>query len=87
MTANPLPPPVAYAYYETTGPNAKKANAFVRPSTHREGWFRYENTFGEKDHGPRGRIAKKYLLFSLSMKLQGYQHKNSFSADPVFTVA
>jgi hypothetical protein len=87
MTAKQQPRPVAYAYYETTGPDAKQANAFVRPSMRREGWFTFENSFGEKDHGPRGRIARKYVVFNLSMKLKGYRHTRSTSSDSVFSVA
>jgi hypothetical protein len=87
MAKGKVSPPVAYAYYETIGPDAKQASAFVRPSTHGEGWFTFENTFGEKEHGPRGRIAKKYVVFSLSMKLKGYRHTRSASSDPVFNVA
>ncbi len=78
-------PPVAYAYYELVGTD-KRANAFVRPSAHKDGWYEFENTFNEHDHGTKSKILKRYVTFDRNMIQQGYQRKNNFVGDQAFAL-
>jgi hypothetical protein len=73
----------AYASYETKGENATKAKAFIRPSPERDGWFTFENSFGEEIHGTKEEIAMKCAAFDRSLSLKHYvriQHTTSDSA-------
>lgn len=77
-------PPAAYALYVATGPNAVKVNAFVRPSTRKEGWYLFENSLGENEHGTKSKIAKLYVNFDMTLTQKGYKRTNSFNSDPIF---
>jgi len=74
------PNAVAFAHYETKGPNALRAEAYVRPSTQREGWYTFENSLGEKQHGTMEQIALRFVGFDRSLTIKGYvrmRHGNS----------
>jgi hypothetical protein len=81
------PGAIAYAIYETKGPNAVKAEAYVRPSTHHTGWFTFESSLGEEQHGTREEIAKRFAAFDKSLTLQGYiRMRQGNSGDPAFNL-
>jgi hypothetical protein len=74
------PNAIACATYETKGSNAVKAEVYVRPSTKKEGWFTFENSFGEEDHEGLEDIATRYAVFDKSLTAKGYirmHHGNS----------
>ena len=58
--AQAKPNAIAYAWYETTGKDAVKAKAFIRPSLQRDGWFTFENSFGEEAHGTKEEMATRF---------------------------
>jgi hypothetical protein len=78
---------IAYAWYETTGENAAKARAFIRPSTQQDGWFTFENSFGEEIHGPKEEIAMRFAAFDRSLVLKHYLRMQHTSSDPAFTLS
>ena len=87
VTAKPAaakPNAIAYAWYETKGENAAKAKAFIRPSTQHDGWFSFENSFGEEMHGTKEEIAVKLTTFDKSLMLKHYVRMQHFTSDPAF---
>ena len=58
--AQAKPNAIAYAWYETTGKDAVEAKAFIRPSLQRDGWFTFENSFGEEAHGTKEEMATRF---------------------------
>ena len=82
--AQTKPNAIAYAWYETTGKDAVKAKAFVRPSIQREGWFTFENSFGEEQHGTKEEIALRLATFDRSLRLKHYIRTHDMSSDPAF---
>jgi hypothetical protein len=71
-SAGAKPNAVAFALYETKGENALKAEAYVRPSQQRDGYFTFENSFGEEKHGTAGEIAQRFVAFDRSLTMKGY---------------
>ncbi|WP_263353322.1 toll/interleukin-1 receptor domain-containing protein [Acidicapsa acidisoli] len=67
---------VAYARYETTGVDAKRADVHIRPSATREGWFTYEDSFGEVQHATQDDIATRFVLFDRRLIREGYIRMN-----------
>jgi hypothetical protein len=87
--AEPLqakPNSIAYAWYETTGETALKAKAFIRPSTEQEGWFTFENSFGEEQHGTKEEIALRFASFDKGLTLKHYIRMQHASSDPAFAL-
>ncbi len=82
--AQAKPNAIAYAWYETTGENAAKAKAFIRPSTKQDGWFTFENSFGEEAHGTKEEIAMRFAAFDRSLRLKHYLLMQHTSSDPAF---
>lgn len=70
--AGPRPNAIAYALYETTGPNAEKASAYIRPSSDKPGWFSFENSFGDFESGTAASIALKFISFDRNLTSKGY---------------
>jgi hypothetical protein len=90
VTAEPVaakPNAIAYAWYETTGENAAKAKAFIRPSTQHDGWFSFENSLGEEMHGTKEEIAMKFAAFDKSLVLKHYVRMQHSTSDPAFKVS
>lgn len=81
------PNAIAYAWYETTGENAARAKAFIRPSPQRDGWFSFENSFGEEIHGTKEEIALKFAAFDKSLVLKRYVRMQHSTSDPAFKLA
>ena len=78
---------IAYARYETTGENAVTAESYVRPSAEKEGWFTFENSLGEEQHGTREEIAMRFAMFDKSLTIKGYIRKQyGNSGDRVFNL-
>jgi len=67
---------VAYARYETTGPEALRADVHIRPSTTGTGLFTYEDSFGERHIGNEEDIAMRLLAFDRKLTRQGYIRMN-----------
>jgi hypothetical protein len=74
--AKPKQNAIAFARYENAGENALKAEAYVRPSNDRDGWFTFENSFGEEEHGTMEVIAMRFAAFDKSLTIKGYIRKN-----------
>lgn len=70
--SSPKPNAIAYATYETKGENALQAQAYVRPSTLKEGWFTFESSFDEEHHGPLEETAMRFAAFDKRMRMGGY---------------
>jgi diguanylate cyclase (GGDEF)-like protein len=77
---------IAYAWYETTGPNAATVKAFIRPSTQQDGWFTFESSLGDEEHGSKEEIAIRFATFDKSLMLKKYIRMQHASADPAFTL-
>jgi TIR domain len=89
VTAKPVaakPNAIAYAWYETKGENAVKAKAFIRPSTQHDGWFSFENSFGEELHGTKEEIAMKFAAFDKSLTLKHYVRMQHSTSDAAFNL-
>jgi hypothetical protein len=82
----PKAAPVAYAKYESKGENVQRAEAYVRPSAHKEGWFTFENSFDEDDHGTKSKIVKRFIDFDRSLTMRGFVRVNAFCADKDFSL-
>jgi len=80
------PNAIAYAWYETKGDGARKAKAFIRPSTHQDGCFTFEDSFGQEEHGPKEAIAAKFFTFDRGLKAKGYTLMQHASSDPAFSL-
>jgi hypothetical protein len=85
--AQSKPNAIAYAWYETTGGDAAKAKAFIRPSTQHDGWFSLENSFGEEIHGTKEEIAMKFAAFDKSLVLKHYVRMQHSTSDPAFKLS
>jgi serine/threonine protein kinase len=68
--------PVAYARYETTGPNAVKAESYVRPSEEYPGAFIYEDSFGENRLESEELAAQSFLTTDRKLTHSGYIRMN-----------
>lgn len=77
---------VAFARYETTGQNAARAEAYVRPSTEEDGRFTFENSLGEEKHGTKEEIAQHFVAFDKSLRVKHYIRVQHGSADPAFSL-
>jgi hypothetical protein len=84
--AQTKPNAIAYAWYETTGSDAVKAQAFIRPSTQQYGRFTFEDSFGEEDHGTKDEIALRFASFDRSLKLKHYIRMQHATSDPAFSL-
>lgn len=84
--AQPKPNAIAYAWYETKGENNLKAKPFIRPSTQREGWYTFENSFGEEEDGTKEEIALRFARFDKGLRLKHYIRMQHASSDPAFTL-
>jgi len=80
------PNAIAYAWYETKGENATKAKAFIRPSPQQDGWFTFENSFGEEIHGTKEEIAMRFAAFDRSLSLKHYVRMQHTTSDPAFNL-
>jgi hypothetical protein len=70
------PNAIVYARYETTGANAKRADVHVRPPVVADGYFTYEDSFGESQHGTDEEVARRLVDFDRKLRLQGYVRMN-----------
>jgi hypothetical protein len=68
---------IAYAWYETTGPDAQKMQLYIRRSPTTEGWFTFENSLGEEHHGTREDIAARYVLSDRQLTMSGFKRMNT----------
>jgi hypothetical protein len=80
------PNAIAHARYETKGENTLRADAYVRPSTNKDGWYMFENSFGEEEHGTREDIAMRFTTFDKGLIMKGYIRMNyaNLSGDRAF---
>jgi hypothetical protein len=67
---------IAHALYETTGPDAKKVELYIRHSPAGNDRFTFENSLGEEHEGTRQDIAIKYALADKNLTMSGYQRRN-----------
>lgn len=67
---------IAHAFYETTGPNAKKVELYVRRSPNGKDTFTFEDAVGAEHEGTRQDIAIKYALADKTLTMSGYQRRN-----------
>jgi hypothetical protein len=79
------PNAVAYAWYETTGENAVKAKAFIRPSIEQDWRFTFENSLGEQENGTK-EDSRRFATFDRSLRLKRYIRMQHASADPAFSL-
>lgn len=63
---------VAHARYETKGPGAVRANMLVRESGKDDGWYHYEDSFGENHRESEEDVAKRFLLKDRELIRKGY---------------
>jgi len=76
------PNAVAYAFYETKGDNAKRAKVYVRHSAQVDGWFAFEGSYDDKQHGPHEHegpieeIAQRFVDADRSLRMKGYVRMN-----------
>jgi TIR domain len=75
----PQQSPVAYAWYETTGPNATRIQVFVRPTGNDGRMFKFETSTGEKMNGTESEVAEKYLIFDARLRGRGYLRMTTFN--------
>ncbi len=68
---------IAYALYETTGPDAKRVALYVRRSPEGQDRFTFEDAAGEEPEGTRQDIAIKYALADKTLTMSGYQRRNN----------
>ena len=86
------PNAVAYAFYETKGDNAQSTKVYVRHSAYRHGWFAFENSYDDEQHGPREHvgpieeIAQMFADADRSLRMKGYVRMNfaNLSGDKAF---
>ena len=67
---------IAHAFYATTGPNAKKAELYIRLSPNGPDRFTFEDALGAEHEGTRQEIAIKYALADKTLTMSGYQRRN-----------
>ena len=84
--AQAKPNAIAYAWYETTGKDAAKAQAFIRPSTQQDGQFTFEDSLGEEEHGTKDEIAVRFAAFDKSLRLRHYIRMQHATSDPAFSL-
>ena len=84
----PRPNPIAYAWYETQGESALKAQSYVRESPANRGRFTYDNSFGHEQLGTKEEIAMLFAGFDKSLTVKGYirKHWANLSGDPIFNL-
>jgi serine/threonine protein kinase len=63
---------VVHARYETKGPDAVRANTLVRDSGKSDGWYYYEDSFGENHRESEEDVAKRFLLKDRELIRKGY---------------
>jgi hypothetical protein len=85
-STEPKPNAVAFARYETTGENAQRAAAYVRPSSRQLGWFSFESSLGDLEHGERDKIALRFVAFDRSLTTKGYIRTHYGAGDPYFAL-
>jgi len=78
--------PVAYAFYETKGADARRVQAFVRPTDATGQSFRFETSTGERLEGTDTQVAQQYLAFDLDLRKKGYSRMQTFDGfgGPIF---
>ena len=69
--------PVAYAWYETKGPNADRIQAYVRPAA--DQLFKFETSTGELLKGTETEVAHRYLACDLELRQKGYVRMQTFN--------
>lgn len=84
--ARAKPNAIAYAWYETPGNDSAKAKSFVRPSLQQDGWFTFENSFGEEAHGTKEEIAMRFAAFDKLLRMKHYLRMQHVSSDPAFAL-
>lgn len=85
MKEKAKPAPVAYAWYIKKGESGR-IEAYVRPSQHKDGWYTFENTLNENEHGPKAKMVTRYINFDRAMKRKGYEQTQNFTGDPDFNL-
>ena len=76
------PNAVAYAFYETKGDNAQRAKVYVRHSAQVDGWFAFEDSYGDEQRGPHEHegpieeIAQRFVDADRSLRMKGYVRMN-----------
>lgn len=63
---------IAYAFYETTGKDARRARAIIRPANDLGTILRLETSAGEILEGSETQIAQRYLAFDLELRSAGF---------------
>jgi len=78
--------PVAYAFYETKGADARRVQAFVRPTDATGQSFRFETSTGERLEGTETQVAQQYLAFDLDLRRKGFTRMQTFDGfgGPIF---
>ncbi len=71
---------IAYAFYETKGPDAKQYKAFVRPADNVGERFTLETSDGEVDEGSLAETARDYHLVDQERLQDGYSRTHSSNA-------
>lgn len=70
--------PVAYAFYETTGAEARRVQAYVRPIDASGESFRFNASTGESLEGTLMQVAQGYLAFHIELREKGFKRMTSF---------
>ncbi len=73
------PPPVAYVFYQTKGPEAHQVHVYVRPLDARGERFRMEPSNGESVEGTLAEIAQRYLLLDDDLRRKGYSRMTTYN--------
>jgi hypothetical protein len=70
--------PVAYAFYETKGADARRIQVYVRPIDSNGESYRFNASTGESIEGTKMQIAQRYLSFHVELKEKGFTRMTSF---------
>lgn len=70
--------PIAYAFYETKGTDARRIQVYVRPIDSSGESYRFNASTGESNEGTKMQIAQRYLAFHLELKEKGFSRMTSF---------
>lgn len=70
--------PIAYAWYESKGPNAGRTQVYIRPADH-DGELLFETSTGEYHEGTPSEVEQKYLVFDLQLRQKGYVRMQTFN--------
>ncbi len=70
---------IAYATYETKGPNADRGQAYVRPTDSTGVRFRLEISTGEVAEGTASEISQRYFMFDSDLRQRGYSRMTNFN--------